>query len=110
MTIKLTEYARGGGCAAKLRLGQLSLVLDTLVKRNAGAETRDIVVDHEFSDDAAVVHHTAGRERDEAGAQLAQLLREAAAQLVQRYLVAQGRIGGDEVGHGFGLGQVQGAV
>jgi len=62
MTIKLTEYARGGGCAAKLRLGQLSLVLDTLVKRNAGAETRDIVVDHEFSDDAAVVHHTAGRD------------------------------------------------
>ncbi len=38
MTIRLTEYVRGGGCAAKLRLGQLSQVLDTLVKRNAGAE------------------------------------------------------------------------
>jgi len=61
-SIRLTEYARGGGCAAKLRLGQLSQVLDTLVKRNAGAETRDIVVDHEYSDDAAVVHHAAGRD------------------------------------------------
>jgi selenide, water dikinase len=60
MAIKLTEYARGGGCAAKLRLGQLSQVLDTLVKRGAGGE--GIVVDHEFSDDAAVVHHTAGRD------------------------------------------------
>jgi selenide,water dikinase len=60
--IRLTEHARGGGCAAKLRLGQLSQVLDTLVKRNAGAVTPDIVVDHEFSDDAAVVHHTAGRD------------------------------------------------
>lgn len=58
MTIRLTEYARGGGCAAKLRLGQLSQVLDTLVKR----KTSDIVVDHEYSDDAAVVHHAAGRD------------------------------------------------
>src|ERR1700755_1590912 len=60
--IRLTEYARGGGCGAKLRLGQLAPVLDTLVKRSAGAETPDIVVDHEFSDDAAVVHHAAGRD------------------------------------------------
>jgi selenide,water dikinase len=60
--IRLTEYARGGGCAAKLRLGQLSQVLDTLVKRNAGSESHDIVVDHEYSDDAAVVHHAAGRD------------------------------------------------
>jgi selenide, water dikinase len=62
VTIRLTEYARGGGCAAKLRLGQLSEVLDTLVKRNAGAESSDIVVDHAYSDDAAVVHHAAGRD------------------------------------------------
>ena len=55
--IRLTEYARGGGCAAKLRLGQLSQALDKLVRGGAG-----VVVDHEFSDDAAVVHHTAGRD------------------------------------------------
>jgi selenide,water dikinase len=60
--IRLTEYARGGGCAAKLRLGQLSQVLDTLGKRGSGSGGADIVVDHEFSDDAAVVHHTAGRD------------------------------------------------
>jgi selenide, water dikinase len=61
--IRLTEYARGGGCAAKLRLGQLSQVLDTLVAGSRrGSGGADIVVDHEFSDDAAVVHHAAGRD------------------------------------------------
>lgn len=58
MTIRLTEFARGGGCAAKLRLGQLNQVLDGLVKRASS----DVVVDHEFNDDAAIVHHAAGRD------------------------------------------------
>jgi selenide, water dikinase len=58
--IRLTQYARGGGCAAKLRLNELNHVLSKLP--GAGAALRpDILVDHAFSDDAAVVHHAAGR-------------------------------------------------
>jgi len=52
--VRLTEYARGGGCAAKLRLADLSKVLDHLPGRT-GAVREDIVVDHAFSDDAAVI-------------------------------------------------------
>jgi len=55
--IRLTQYARGGGCAAKLRLTELNHVLSHL----PGTKRPDILVDHEFSDDAAVVHHAAGR-------------------------------------------------
>nr|MBA3541178.1 selenide, water dikinase SelD [Deltaproteobacteria bacterium] len=43
--IRLTQFARGGGCAAKLRLADLSKVLDRLPGR--GAARTDIVVDHE---------------------------------------------------------------
>jgi selenide,water dikinase len=57
--IRLTEFARGGGCAAKLRLGELSHVLETLGKR--GANT-DVLVDLDFSDDAAVVKTRPGRD------------------------------------------------
>ena len=57
MTVRLTEYARGGGCAAKLRLGALSHVLAHL----PGAPREDVVVDHALSDDAAVVRHPDGR-------------------------------------------------
>src|SRR4051812_32133794 len=58
--IRLTQYARGGGCAAKLRLTELNHVLSHLP--GAGGPPRpDILVDHAFSDDAAVVHHAAGR-------------------------------------------------
>jgi selenide,water dikinase len=58
--IRLTQYARGGGCAAKLRLTELNHVLSHLP--GAGGTPRpDILVDHAFSDDAAVVHHAAGR-------------------------------------------------
>lgn len=57
--IRLTQYARGGGCAAKLRLGELTKVLERLPAATARAE---IVVDHALSDDAAVVHHAAGRD------------------------------------------------
>ncbi|MGN6110433.1 MAG: selenide, water dikinase SelD, partial [Kofleriaceae bacterium] len=56
--IRLTQYARGGGCAAKLRLGALTHVLQQL----PGAPRPDIVVDHGYSDDAAVVR--GGGERD----------------------------------------------
>ena len=50
--VRLTQYARGGGCAAKLRLGELVRVLDHLP---AAPARDDIVIDHAFSDDAAVV-------------------------------------------------------
>jgi selenide, water dikinase len=56
--VRLTEYAKGGGCAAKLRLGQLTHVLTKL----PNAARSDIVVDHELSDDAAVVKTQAGRD------------------------------------------------
>jgi selenide,water dikinase len=59
VTVRLTEHARGGGCAAKLRLGALTHVLGQL----PGAAVRDgIVVDHEWSDDAAVVQVGGGRD------------------------------------------------
>jgi selenide,water dikinase len=58
--IRLTQYARGGGCAAKLRLTELNHVLSHLPGTGTAAR-HDILVDHEFSDDAAVVHHSAGR-------------------------------------------------
>ncbi|MBA3458524.1 MAG: selenide, water dikinase SelD [Deltaproteobacteria bacterium] len=58
--IRLTEYARGGGCAAKLRLNELNHVLKHMPGAG-GAPRADILVDHSFSDDAAVVHHAAGR-------------------------------------------------
>lgn len=57
--IRLTEYARGGGCAAKLRLGALTEVLSRL-PRGATPERPGIIVDHDFSDDAAVVRGPSG--------------------------------------------------
>ncbi len=59
--LRLTQYARGGGCAAKLRLGALTEVLTHLPGTAADARG-DIVVDHELSDDAAVVHVGAGKD------------------------------------------------
>lgn len=56
--IRLTQFARGGGCAAKLRLGDLTHVLARL----PASGSADVVVGHELSDDAAVVHHTPGRD------------------------------------------------
>jgi selenide,water dikinase len=54
--IRLTQYARGGGCAAKLRLADLVSVLDHL-RPSAPASGREgaIVVSNDFADDAAVV-------------------------------------------------------
>ncbi|CAN5904788.1 selenide, water dikinase SelD [soil metagenome] len=59
--VRLTQFARGGGCAAKLRLGSLTHVLGQLgsAPRSTGGA---IVVDHAYSDDAAVLHHAAGRD------------------------------------------------
>lgn len=57
--IRLTQYARGGGCAAKLRLGELTQVLSRLP--GEPAERADIVVDHALSDDAAIVHVGGGK-------------------------------------------------
>ena len=49
--IRLTQYARGGGCAAKLRLPDLVEVLDGA----AAGPQPGVVVDHAHKDDAAVV-------------------------------------------------------
>src|SRR5262245_39545944 len=57
--IRLTQFASGGGCAAKLRIGELRQVLDHLPGKRGS--TSEIVVDHEFSDDAAIVRVAAGR-------------------------------------------------
>ena len=59
--IRLTEYAAGGGCAAKLRLGELTHVLTQLPAATA-ASRPEIIVDHELSDDAAVVRGPAGKD------------------------------------------------
>jgi len=59
--IRLTEYAAGGGCAAKLRLGALTHVL-TQLPAGTAASRPEIIVDHELSDDAAVVKGPAGRD------------------------------------------------
>lgn len=52
---RLTSLVRGGGCAAKLRLGDLVQVLEGLSP--TGREDDAVVVGTEFSDDAAVVRH-----------------------------------------------------
>ena len=57
--VRLTQYATGGGCAAKLRLGALTHVLSQLPTASRRPE---ILVDHELSDDAAVVRGPAGRD------------------------------------------------
>lgn len=56
--LRLTQYASGGGCAAKLRLGDLTKVLGQL----QAAPSPDIFVGHELSDDAAVVRGTGDRD------------------------------------------------
>lgn len=58
--IRLSQYARGGGCAAKLRLGELACVLDRLrpalpPSLQSRPANPDIVVDLDYSDDAAVL-------------------------------------------------------
>jgi selenide,water dikinase len=62
--IRLTTTVRGGGCAAKLRLRDLAVVLDQLGTAAAGApdaSRADVVVDQAFSDDAAVTDLGDGR-------------------------------------------------
>jgi selenide, water dikinase len=67
VAIRLTEFARGGGCAAKLRLGDLSTMLaeDAQQAKDFGAGTtqqhgNQVLIDHTFSDDAAVATVTPG--------------------------------------------------
>jgi selenide,water dikinase len=60
MTIRLTAHARSGGCAAKLRLGALTDVLGTMTGPARGAIRDDVLVDQEFSDDAAIVRVAGG--------------------------------------------------
>ena len=62
MVIRLTQFARGGGCAAKLRLNELTQVLDRTREGASRELGTDVVVDHRYSDDAAVVKVTPGTE------------------------------------------------
>jgi selenide, water dikinase len=55
--LRLTQYATFGGCAAKLRLGELVQVLGQLEPSRGS----DVLVDQAFSDDAAVVRGPDGR-------------------------------------------------
>ena len=51
--VRLTQYARGGGCACKIPPGELEAVLADLIGDRAGAG--DLVVGLDAGDDAAVV-------------------------------------------------------
>src|SRR5215207_3575211 len=55
--LRLTQFATFGGCAAKLRLGELVQVLGHLEPACGG----DVLVDQAYSDDAAVVRSPDGR-------------------------------------------------
>jgi len=59
--IRLTQYAHGGGCAAKLRLGELMQVLGAIAADAPTAPSDEVLVDQAFADDAAVVGVSAGR-------------------------------------------------
>ena len=52
--LRLTQYARGGGCACKIPPGELEDVVADLTK-NVSAETSDLLVGLDAGDDAAVV-------------------------------------------------------
>jgi selenide,water dikinase len=52
MSIRLTQYARGGGCAAKLRLPDL---VEVLGEAGTGPRAAGVAIDHALKDDAAVV-------------------------------------------------------
>lgn len=55
--IRLTEFARGGGCAAKMKQRDLATVLDQVECRTLP----DVIVDRDHGDDAAVVAGTGDR-------------------------------------------------
>ncbi|MGN6634865.1 MAG: selenide, water dikinase SelD [Oryzihumus sp.] len=55
-SLRLTQYARGGGCACKLPPGEL----ESVVRGLAGPAHPDLVVGFETGDDAAVVRIEAG--------------------------------------------------
>jgi selenide,water dikinase len=54
-TIRLTQYAAGGGCACKVPPGELERVLGALVPAAASVGQSDLLVGVETGDDAAVV-------------------------------------------------------
>ena len=51
-TVRLTQYARGGGCACKIPPGELEETIAALAPGGAGAE---LIVGVENGDDGAVV-------------------------------------------------------
>jgi len=61
--IRLTEYAKGGGCAAKLRLGDLVEVMKGFTPLPVEDYDDRVMVGTEFRDDAAVVRMPGDQER-----------------------------------------------
>jgi len=56
--VRLTQYARGGGCACKIPPGELEEAVAALVPENRPA---DLLIGVEHGDDAAVVRISSGR-------------------------------------------------
>ncbi|HEY2305210.1 MAG TPA: selenide, water dikinase SelD [Streptosporangiaceae bacterium] len=56
-TVRLTQFARGGGCACKIPPGELEETIAALVPEGAGT---DLMVGVEHGDDGAVVRVSAG--------------------------------------------------
>jgi selenide,water dikinase len=57
ITVRLTQFARGGGCACKIPPGELEETIAALVPEGAGT---DLMVGVEHGDDGAVVRVSAG--------------------------------------------------
>jgi selenide, water dikinase len=54
-TLRLTQYARGGGCACKIPPGELETIVAGLVGQDVPAGSADLIVGLDDGDDAAVV-------------------------------------------------------
>src|SRR3954454_15792507 len=61
MTIRLTQYAHGGGCACKIPPGELEAVVAGLTATGPAAPNAELVVGLDDGDDAAVVRLAGGQ-------------------------------------------------
>src|SRR3954464_10046332 len=61
MTIRLTQYAHGGGCACKIPPGELEAVVAGLTGSGPADPAAELVVGLDDGDDAAVVRIAGGR-------------------------------------------------
>jgi selenide,water dikinase len=61
ITVRLTQYAHGGGCACKIPPGELEAVVAGLVRTGPADPAADLVVGLDDGDDAAVVRLPGGQ-------------------------------------------------